>query len=199
MTLVMEENSADIRPVSQRFCAAGERRFHFCDMKGMITSMNKDSAHQSRWEISEVVFGIPFLTSIVLQLVVPVPLGTGTLRIFLFPVGVVLITAGIGCIVLARREFAHFGQSMEPGQAISRVIQTGVFSISRNPLYLGIVIALSGTALVVNSLWVLALLIAAVILCHYILIAPEERYLENKFGGEYLAYTSSVRRWLGRK
>jgi protein-S-isoprenylcysteine O-methyltransferase Ste14 len=37
------------------------------------------------------------------------------------------------------------------------------------------------------------------ILCHVVLIAPEERYLKNKFGEEYLAYAASVRRWLGRK
>jgi protein-S-isoprenylcysteine O-methyltransferase Ste14 len=164
-----------------------------------IAMTNADSAHKSYWEISEVVFGIPFLLGIALQLIVPFSLHSGILRLALIPVGIALIIIGIGFIVLARREFAQYSQSMEPGHPISKVVNTGVFSISRNPLYLGIVNALSGIALVLNILWVLILLIPAIILCHYILIAPEERYLENKFGKEYLVYATSVRRWLGRK
>ena len=33
----------------------------------------------------------------------------------------------------------------------------------------------------------------------FVLIVPEERYLKNKFGGVYLEYTASLRRWFGRK
>jgi protein-S-isoprenylcysteine O-methyltransferase Ste14 len=160
--------------------------------------MDPDSAHKSRWEISEVVFGIPFLISLALQWVAPLSLPQGILRQALIPVGMALFIIGIGFIVLARREFAYYGQSTEPGHPTSRIVHTGVFSISRNPLYLGIVITVSGTALALNILWALMLLVPAVILCHYILIAPEERYLQNKFGNAYLAYAASVRRWLGR-
>ncbi len=42
------------------------------------------------------------------------------------------------------------------------------------------------------------MLLPAVIACHYILIAPEERYLRQKFGNEYVDYAGRVRRWLGR-
>jgi protein-S-isoprenylcysteine O-methyltransferase Ste14 len=161
--------------------------------------MNTDSAHKSRWEISEVIFGIPFLISLALQWAVPLSIPPGILRQALIPVGAVLFIVGISFIVMARREFARYGQSTEPGHPTSKIVTTGVFSISRNPLYLGIVSTLSGIALALNFLWVLVLLIAAILLCQYILIAPEERYLQNKFGKEYLGYTASVRRWLGRK
>ena len=161
--------------------------------------MNTDSAHKSRWEISEVVFGIPLLISLVLQWAVPLSVPQGILRQALIPVGVALFIIGVGFVVLARREFAHYGQSTEPGHPTSKIVMTGVFSISRNPLYLGIVSTLSGIALALNFLWILVLLIAAILLCQYILIAPEERYLQNKFGKEYLEYAASVRRWLGRK
>jgi protein-S-isoprenylcysteine O-methyltransferase Ste14 len=160
---------------------------------------NIDSAHQSRWEISEVVFGIPFLISLALQWVVPLSLPQGILKQALIPVGIVLFIIGVSFIVLARREFAHYGQSTEPGHPTSKIVTTGVFSISRNPLYLGIVGTLSGIGLVLNFLWILLFLIPAIILCQYVLIAPEERYLQNKFGEEYSGYAASVRRWLGRK
>ncbi len=160
--------------------------------------MKADSAHTNRLAISEVVFGIPFLISIAMQWIVPLSLPRGILRQALIPLGMVLFIVGIGFIVLARREFALYGQSTEPGHPTSMIVQSGVFSLSRNPLYLGIVITLSGIALALNILWVLVLLIPAIILCHYILIAPEERYLRDKFGREYLVYIASVRRWLGR-
>ena len=161
--------------------------------------MNMDTAHRSHWEISEVIFGIPFLISIVLQWLVPLSLPQGSLGQAFIPVGIVLIVVGLSFIVLARREFAQYRQSMEPGQPISKIVRTGVFSISRNPLYLGIAMALSGIALVLNILWILVLLIPALILCYVVLIAPEERYLTHKFGDEYRAYAASVHRWFGRK
>ena len=158
-----------------------------------------DTAHRSYWEISEVVFGIPFLVSLGLQWLIPLSLPQGILQQALIPVGSALIVVGLGFIVLARREFARYRQSMEPGRAISTIVQTGVFSLSRNPLYLGIALTLSGLALVLNVLWILMMLIPALMLCHIVLITPEERYLKHKFGQEYLAYAASVRRWLGRK
>lgn len=157
-----------------------------------------DTAHKSGWEISEVVFGIPFLVSIVVHWALPLAVPQGTFRLILFPVGGALLIAGIGLIVVARREFARYSQSMDPGHPISRIVDTGVFSVSRNPLYLGIVSTFTGVALVLNILWILVFLIPEIVLCHFVLIAPEERYLTNKFGSQYLAYAASVRRWLGR-
>lgn len=74
----------------------------------------------------------------------------------------------------------------------------GIFSISRNPLYLGGICFLAGIALAVNLPWALALLAPAIVACHITLIAPEERYLAAKFGEKYRAYSASVHRWWGR-
>jgi protein-S-isoprenylcysteine O-methyltransferase Ste14 len=104
----------------------------------------------------------------------------------------------MGIIVLARREFAHYGQPTDPGHPTSQVVKTGVFAISRNPLYLGSVIVLLGIALAMNILWALVTLLASMIVCHYVLINPEEKYLAGKFGKEYEDYTATVHRWLGR-
>lgn len=161
--------------------------------------MKVDSAHKSRWEIAEVVFGIPFLASIALQFVVPFSLSQGVVRQALIPVGIALIIAGIGVIVLARREFARYGQPTDPGHPTSKVVKTGVFAISRNPLYLGGSISLLGIALLLNTLWAIVMLLLSIIICRYVLIIPEERYLATKFGNEYKDYVASVNRWLGRK
>jgi len=161
--------------------------------------MSVDSAHKSQWEIAEVVFGIPFLVSIAIQFVVPFSLPQGILRQALIPVGIALIIIGMGIIVLARREFAHFDQPTDPGHPTNKIVKTGVFSISRNPLYLGSAVVFGGIALALNMPWALVTLLLSIIICHYVLIIPEERYLAAKFGEEYKEYVASVHRWLGRK
>lgn len=161
--------------------------------------MNADSAHKSNWEIAEVVFGVPFLISIVLHFIVPLSLPQGIFRQALIPTGIALIITGIVFIVLARREFARYGQPTDPGYPTSKMVKTGVFAVSRNPLYLGGAILFFGIALTVNILWTLVALLASIIVCHYVLIIPEEKYLTAKFGEEYKEYTTTVQRWLGHK
>jgi protein-S-isoprenylcysteine O-methyltransferase Ste14 len=154
-------------------------------------------AHKSWWQIFEVVFGIPFIAAIIIQYFVPIslPNNIATVRII---VGGALLIIGIFLVVFARREFAQHGQPTDPGLPTSKIMTTGVFSISRNPLYLGGVCFLAGIAIVFNWPWVLFLLLPSIIACHYILIAPEERYLADKFGNEYFMYTDLVHRWIGR-
>jgi protein-S-isoprenylcysteine O-methyltransferase Ste14 len=160
--------------------------------------MSIDSAHTSHWETSEVVFGVPFLVAIVLQFVVPLSLPGGLLRLAFIFGGAALIIVGVAFIVLARREFAQRGQPTDPGRPTTRVVTTGVFSVSRNPIYLGAVCFLVGVALAVNLPWVLVFLLLSLVACHYVLIAPEERYLVAKFGEEYRMYAATVHRWIGR-
>jgi protein-S-isoprenylcysteine O-methyltransferase Ste14 len=160
--------------------------------------MSIDVAHKSWWQTFEVVFGIPFLAAIALQLAVPLSLTRGLLRPAFILGGAVLIILGVALVVLARREFAQHGQPTDPGHPTSKVVTTGVFSVSRNPLYLGGICILVGIALALDLPWVFVLLLPALVACHYVLIAPEERYLAAKFGEEYRVYAATVHRWLGR-
>ncbi len=160
--------------------------------------MSTDAAHKSWWQISELVFGIPFLAALTLQLAVPLSLPRGYLTPVIILGGAALIIVGVALIVLARREFARRGQPTDPGHPTTQVVTTGVFSASRNPIYLGAVCFLAGLALAVNLPWVLVLLLPSLVACHYVLIMPEERYLVAKFGEEYRAYAAAVHRWMGR-
>jgi protein-S-isoprenylcysteine O-methyltransferase Ste14 len=164
----------------------------------MVAGMSTDAAHKSWWQISEVVFGIPFLAALALQLVVPLSLPYGYLTLIIIFVGGVLIIIGAALIVLARREFARHGQHTDPGYPTTKIITTGVFSLSRNPIYLGAACFLIGIALAADLPWVLVLLLPALAACHVVLIAPEERYLAARFGEEYRIYAVSVHRWIGR-
>ncbi len=145
-----------------------------------------------------MVFGIPLLAAIVLQLIVPLSPPAAAVRPIIIAIGVLLIIVGLALVILTRREFARHGERTDPGNATHRLMKTGVFSFSRNPMYLGIVIFLAGTALVLDWPWVMVMLVPSIVACHYILIAPEERYLAAKFGEEYAQYSRSVERWVGK-
>jgi protein-S-isoprenylcysteine O-methyltransferase Ste14 len=157
------------------------------------------AAHNRWWQIGEVVLGGPLLLAVALQLVAPLRLPEGGYGFLLDVAGGALLIAGVVVVVLARRELARHGQPTDPGRPTRRLVTSGVFSISRNPLYLGAVAFLAGLSLMIGLGWMLVLLIPAMLACHYVLIAPEERYLTGVFGAEFEAYTARVGRWLGRR
>jgi len=161
--------------------------------------MPNDAAHKSWWQIFEVVFGIPFLIAIAIQWVLPISFPRGIIVPVLIPGGIFLILLGLALVILARREFAKHRQPTDPGRPTSEIITTGVFTISRNPLYLGGVCILAGISFVFNLPWAFILLLSSIVACHYILITPEEKYLTAKFSEKYRAYAARVHRWFGRK
>jgi protein-S-isoprenylcysteine O-methyltransferase Ste14 len=161
--------------------------------------MSNNVAHKRWWQIFEVVCGIPFLVAIVMQQVQLISFPRGIIAPVFILGGVLLMVVGIVLVVFARREFARHGQPTDPGLPTREMITTGVFFVSRNPLYLGGVCILLGISLTFNLPWVFVFLLPSIVACHYILIAPEERYLAATFGEKYDLYTATVHRWLGRK
>lgn len=160
--------------------------------------MPKDVAHKSYWQTAAVVFGGPFLVAIVLQWVLPVSLFQGLHNPACTLAGAAISMVGVTFVVLARQELARHSQPTDPGRPTSKVVTTRVFSISRNPLYLGVGCFLVDVALAFNLPWVLLLLLPSLVACRYVLIVPEERYLSAKFGEEYRVYSVTVHRWIGR-
>lgn len=160
--------------------------------------MPRDAAHDASWRTFEVVFGIPVAIATVLHLVAPWSLATGPLRVVLALAGVALLVSGVAVVASARRAFRAHGQPTDPGQPTLELVTTGVFAVSRNPLYLGGIATVLGFALTFDLPWLIALLVPASVACHYLLIAPEERYLSSRFGTAYAAYAQRVGRWIGR-
>lgn len=161
--------------------------------------MSTDAAHNSWWQIGEVVFCTPLLAAVVLQITAPLALTNSVFTFTLFVIGAILCGTGTAFIVATRRVFAKYSQPTDPALPTSFIVTTGVFSISRNPMYLGAVCLLLGIALVFKLAWLFVFLVPTLIACHFILIDPEERYLAAKFGKEYQNYTALVHRWIGRK
>lgn len=78
----------------------------------------------------------------------------------------------------------------------SGIVTNGLYKISRNPMYVGLLSILTGYAIWLGSFTPFLLLPVFFWLISEMQIKPEERMLEKKFGKEYLEYKNSVRRWL---
>ena len=107
----------------------------------------------------------------------------------------------IAIVVAALRRFHRAGTSVNPmdlSQA-TRLVTDGVYRISRNPMYLGLLLLLIGWGLWLGSasVWLIPPLFAITITL--VQIVPEERALERLFGAQYLAYRDNVVRWIGRR
>ncbi len=83
-----------------------------------------------------------------------------------------------------------------PGGSTRVVLDRGPFRLSRNPLYIGLIVLDAALALLWPSSWALILVPVGMALLFWGAIAPEERYLSSKFGAEYDDYRRRVRRWL---
>lgn len=83
-----------------------------------------------------------------------------------------------------------------PNRAVARMVTTGPYRVSRNPIYVSHVVLTGGIGLVVQSLFVPLLLPALVFAFARLSIMPEERYLERRFGDDFRAYAARTPRWL---
>ena len=84
---------------------------------------------------------------------------------------------------------------LTPG-ASSSVVSSGVYGVSRNPMYLGFFLVLAGWALYLSNAGAILLLPAFLAYLTQYQIKPEERALLAKFGSEFAQYMARVRRWV---
>ena len=110
--------------------------------------------------------------------------------------GVFLILAGIGIIFAAIIKMRRAATNVEPWKPTTAIIDNGVYGISRNPIYLAMTLIYTGVSFAFNSFWFLPPLVIVLIVMHFGVILREEKYLERKFGADYLNYKNRVRRWI---
>jgi protein-S-isoprenylcysteine O-methyltransferase Ste14 len=81
-------------------------------------------------------------------------------------------------------------------EAASAIVTTGIYRVTRNPMYLGFLLALIAWAVYLGNLVSALIPVAFVVYMNRFQISPEERALRARFGEAYEAYLRSVRRWL---
>ncbi len=110
--------------------------------------------------------------------------------------GTLLVLVGAAGVAWGIRAIRRGGTPVDPYKPTTAIVSDGPYRFSRNPLYAATTMIYVGLAVAINTLWPLFLLPALIAILHVGVIAREERYLEQKFGEDYLRYKRSVRRWL---
>jgi protein-S-isoprenylcysteine O-methyltransferase Ste14 len=94
-------------------------------------------------------------------------------------------------VVLKKR-----GTFIDPNRPTTKIVVEGPFRVSRNPMYLSLVVGLLGLSVLLLSIWFFLSAIVLRLVFDRFAVAPEELYLERKFGDRYADYKSKVRRWI---
>jgi protein-S-isoprenylcysteine O-methyltransferase Ste14 len=110
--------------------------------------------------------------------------------------GAMIVVVGIATMFAGRRALLRHGTNINPLRPTTALVTDGVFRHTRNPLYVGVSVALCGIALIFALDWMLVLIVPACVVLHFAVVRREESYLEGKFGEAYRRYTARVPRYL---
>jgi protein-S-isoprenylcysteine O-methyltransferase Ste14 len=110
--------------------------------------------------------------------------------------GVVILLISLLLNLLAMKEFKKHLTPHAPFEIPEKLIKTGVFTLSRNPVYVALVLSMFGLGFVFDTVWLLAGGFVLLLLLHYLIVAGEENILKETFKGEYADYMRQTRRWL---
>ncbi len=113
-----------------------------------------------------------------------------------FPLGLIVIFAAVNIKLFAVREMVRVKTNLDIRKPATDIATSGLYSVSRNPLYIGMILLNTGIGCIVNSLWIFLLSAGLAVTLQKGVIEPEETYLEQKFGEKYLRYKAKVRRWI---
>jgi protein-S-isoprenylcysteine O-methyltransferase Ste14 len=110
--------------------------------------------------------------------------------------GPLLVIAGLLLMRSFISSFRRAETPVHPGWPTTALVTDGPYRHTRNPAYVGMALFSIGIALLAAAPWALIGVAVAVLVVDRGVIAREERYLERRFGAEYVDYSSRVRRWL---
>ncbi|MBT8344449.1 MAG: isoprenylcysteine carboxylmethyltransferase family protein [Sulfurovum sp.] len=111
-------------------------------------------------------------------------------------IGAVILCISLILNTLAYREFKKCLTPHAPFVKPTVLIKNGVFALSRNPVYLALVLSECGLAFVFNTLWLLFSATVLLIVLDTVIIRGEEKVLKSTFNNDYEYYKKQTRRWL---
>jgi protein-S-isoprenylcysteine O-methyltransferase Ste14 len=110
--------------------------------------------------------------------------------------GVIPLALGIAINLIADKSFKKHETTVKPLEDSTALITTGVFRLTRHPMYLGFVLILSGIAVLMGSFTPYVVVLVFAIFMDTVFIKYEEKKLEETFGDAWLEYKQEVRRWV---
>jgi len=110
--------------------------------------------------------------------------------------GAVPLIAGAIFNLLADSALKRAQTTVKPFEKSTELITTGVFQISRHPMYLGMTLILIGLAVFMGTITPLIIIVVFALLMEVVFVRVEEKMLEQQFGSGWIAYKKKVRKWL---
>ena len=134
------------------------------------------------------------LVSVILQIIL----------LFTFPVstdlssllGLIFLLAGVFLVFFSLRFMRKMETTFIPDGTPKKLISSGPFKISRNPIYLGMFLVLFGIAFLMSSLSAAIIAIVFGLIINFTWIAHEEKKLKELFTKDWENYSAKVRRWI---
>jgi protein-S-isoprenylcysteine O-methyltransferase Ste14 len=121
---------------------------------------------------------------------------------FVFPAGrlfaVGLAAIGLMIAISGAVTFRRARTTLNPTkpEATSSLVSWGIYRVTRNPMYLGLLLVLTGWAIFLSNSLAFLFLPVFIVYINRFQIVPEEQALTSLFAHEFIAYQSRVRRWL---
>ncbi|MDM5263581.1 isoprenylcysteine carboxylmethyltransferase family protein [Sulfurovum sp. XTW-4] len=110
-------------------------------------------------------------------------------------IGLILLFVSLILTILAYRMFKNHFTPHAPFSTPTVLIDSGVFAMSRNPVYLALVLSQFGLGFVLDMVWLLPSALILWITLHYLIVPDEEKILESLFKERYTHYKQHTRRW----
>jgi protein-S-isoprenylcysteine O-methyltransferase Ste14 len=164
-----------------------------------VVFKGSDSAHDFIGRVFKVLFAV-IVVVVVIYAFVPggyeylLPFHWFEVR-WLRLTGIVLLLISLAWTILAQAQMGNSWRIGIDDEHKTELIQSGVFSLSRNPIFVGMTLTLLGLFLVIPNVGTLVTLLVGVILIG-IQVRLEEEYLIRVHGDTYLQYHRNVRRWI---
>ncbi len=164
-----------------------------------VVFKGSDSAHDFIGRIFKVLFAV-IVAVVVIYAFLPgayqylVPIDPFERR-WIKLTGIVLLLASLAWTILAQ---AQMGDSWRIGidtEHNTQLVQRGVFRLSRNPIFVGMILTLFGLFLVIPNVGTLFTFLIGIVLIG-IQVRLEEEYLTRSHGEKYIEYRRNVRRWI---
>lgn len=143
-----------------------------------------------------VIYAIALIAGWPLGTFLPLPWIGGIAGEVSFAIGFLAIFAALAIDVAAMRTMHAVRTTILPHRKAEHLVTKGVFSLSRNPIYVANTLLVIGAGLISGIAWYFALAFIAAFATQKLAIEREEKHLETRFGKHYRDYRKRVNRWL---
>ena len=111
-------------------------------------------------------------------------------------VGILGLIISVGIFIAGFNIFKSYDENPVPTSTTNRIIKTGIFAYTRNPIYLSFIMFYLSMFLVFENVMYFLSFVGLAIWLHNYVIKPEENFLLKKFSDEYERYKDAVNRWI---